>query len=419
MDPSYAYSAQVEFFTVMHLNESSIPSSIKIIAITVCHASSVVGVRHDNATTFCNWWEDSLILKFLPFLSLGSIPSVSERELASWSIQTESTSNKKQYLQITRATMEIITPMDERPWSISSGPVSSTPRLTSSLCYDALVQLFQNESSLVLSVAAESSSHVSGVSSLYAQPWVYAGGGLGNIDECPLQVCLAGGTKRDSLTFASACVVPECDANDLHAPDFTARLEQASFQADTPQDQDIRQEYVNLHKRIAQVNHLLNTGWVCGEYKVAWEVLPSTIYILVLFGCLGFSIYSTFYRHQTTTTTTRTLNTAHYVQCASTSSALDDDDEEEEKKDSGWNECFEMKACLVEMSQDVNVINRTSNSFLEDPSFWDAWDMRKNLKKLTIQRPDTACLDGLKVGSILWSYWDILSLSKVALVQDT
>jgi len=34
--------------------------------------------------------------------------------------------------------------------------------------------------------------------------------------------------------------------------------------------------------------------------------------------------------------------------------------------------------------------------------FWSAWDAREHLGRLTHQRSETACLDGLRVGSILW-----------------
>jgi len=86
-------------------------------------------------------------------------------------------------------------------------------RLTSEVCSRGLTNFFH--SSLELSIATEASSHPSGLVSLFGQPYVYAGGGLGNMDECSLQVCLAGGTQRDSLTFASVCIPEECTALDL------------------------------------------------------------------------------------------------------------------------------------------------------------------------------------------------------------
>eukprot|EP00934_Nitzschia_sp_Nitz4_P004881 Nitzschia sp. Nitz4//scaffold6_size259037//85919//88111//NITZ4_001063-RA/size259037-processed-gene-0.11-mRNA-1//1//CDS//3329556860//4871//frame0 len=275
------------------------------------------------------------------------------------------------------------------PWSIAPNKKKENPELTSLECYNALVHLFQNESSVILDVATEASSHVSGLSSLMAQPWVYAGGGLGNIDECPMQVCLAGGTKRDSLTFAAVCVVPECTAGDLYAPDFTARLEAASFHADVSKDHDIVNEYVTLHQRIAQVNHFLHTGWVCGEYKVAWEKFPSAIYILVLLSCIAFSIYSTFIRRRKPRTK---MPTMHYP------AIVDDDHDDEEKKSSMDDHVpSEVKPFLSNGSN-----NSYHNSTSCNDSFWNAWNMRNHTKKLVSTRPDTACLDGLKVGSILW-----------------
>ena len=176
--------------------------------------------------------------------------------------------------------MEKLQQEETQSWSISPAVTPPTPLLTSLPCYDALVHFFQNDTSSVLPVAAESSSHVSGLPSLFAQPWVYAGGGLGNIDECPLQVCLAGGSKRDSLTFASVCIVPECRAQDLTAADFTGRLRSAAFQAGEIRNADIVEEYIKLNERIAQVQKFLQTGWVCGNYTVPLRPVPTFSFLL-------------------------------------------------------------------------------------------------------------------------------------------
>jgi hypothetical protein len=81
------------------------------------------------------------------------------------------------------------------------------------------------------------------------------------MDECPLQVCLAGGTSRDSLTFASVCVPAQCDALDLAADDFVEKLHLSS---QVSVDPELAHEYNVLHERIAELNKFLGTGWTCG-----------------------------------------------------------------------------------------------------------------------------------------------------------
>lgn len=272
-------------------------------------------------------------------------------------------------------------------WSISPEKTPPTPVLTSPACYDALVRFFQDESSpFVLPVATESSSHVSGLDSLFAQPWVYAGGGLGNIDECPLQVCLAGGTKRDSLTFASVCVVPECDAVDLSAGDFPERLKSASLAVERSSNQDIVQEYVTLNERIAQVNKFLGTGWVCGNYKVNWQPIPSVIFLFAVCGCLGLSFFGTFYFSNRKKGKSLQRNAEEIPEYC------------EEKKDS-----FEDELVTKHVYTTVHAKYDSSLPVTKrDRSFWSAWDLTQHIDRLCIQRPDTACLDGLKVLSLLW-----------------
>lgn len=268
-------------------------------------------------------------------------------------------------------------------WSISPGVIHATPTLTSLACYDALVDFFRDDSSYALSLATESSSHLAGLQSLLAQPWIYAGGGLGNIAECPLQVCLAGDTKRYSLTFASACVVPECKAEDLAASDFPERLRAATLAARKSINQDIIEDYVTLHERIAQVNYFLGTGWVCGNYEFQWQALPSALYFTLLFACILCTLIGTF------------CPPARKVRRCSQSST---------------------ENCLVvqpEDRTDCNDFDQFSNSLeiknslgapgsLYDLSFWSAWDVKRHINRLFLYRTETACLDGLKVVSILW-----------------
>ena len=286
-------------------------------------------------------------------------------------------------------------------WSIASPQTAEQPLLTSEQCYRALVDYFQQSDDYLLAVTTESSSHPAGLNSLYAQPWVYAGGGLGNMDECPLQVCMAGGVSRDSLTFASVCIVPECDASDLLSEDFPARVETAAFGA--TDEEGLIHEYVTLQSRAAQVNKFLNTGWVCGEYKVDWEMFPSIIYIGVLSSMIATSFYQTFYRRK------KKINQS---ECVDVERVEEEEKsllgsiviENEEEKKEGFVEDF---ALLSSPSARPSFEVERNNLRLEeeqkrDEWFWSAWDMSKHFETLWTQRKETACLDGLKVGSILW-----------------
>ena len=171
---------------------------------------------------------------------------------------------------------------------------STEPQLTSERCSHALAQLFEKRAEL--SVAVEASSHPSGLDSLLAQPWLYAGGGLGNMDECPFQVCLAGaGFRRDSVTFASVCIVPQCSAEDLGAGDFSAVATRVSSEAT---ESPLVHEYITLLRRIKVINKFLGTGWTCGDFEIPWSFGPfGQIFLLFSICCLvlflaGTSFYS-------------------------------------------------------------------------------------------------------------------------------
>jgi hypothetical protein len=108
-------------------------------------------------------------------------------------------------------------------YSWTSSLDSESPLLTSDRCSRALGTFIEDATALAL--ATEASSHPTGLLSLYAQPWVYAGGGLGNMDKCPLQTCLAGaGTRRDSLKFTNVCMVPACTTYDLAVEDSNSAV---------------------------------------------------------------------------------------------------------------------------------------------------------------------------------------------------
>jgi len=271
----------------------------------------------------------------------------------------------------------------QKGWSASPSTNITKSQVTSVACYDALVRFFGDHASFNLQLATESSSHLSGLDSLYAQPWVYAGGGLGNIDECPLQTCLAGGSKRDSLTFASVCLVKECTASDLVAADFLDRLRSANKHVDYPsKHQRLIFEYITVHERIAQVNKFLGAGWVCGEYVVQWELVSSTIYLLLLIGCFFCSLYATFlYKSGQRPSRDGSFAQNHDIFAS------------EEKKE----------------HTETESPRKMFSPELEDPkwrhgqdSLWTAWDISSHVRKLYTQRNDTAFVDGMKVASILW-----------------
>jgi hypothetical protein len=152
-----------------------------------------------------------------------------------------------------------------------------------------------------LNVVVESSSHPSGLHSLFAQPYVYSGGGLGNFDECPLQNCLvASGQTTDSFTYASICLVPECSAYDVAAEDFTSvaarqLIQPHDYDDDNGNDdndddslvesQRLGHDYVQLLQTIATINIFLGGGWTCGNFVVPWTYVNSG-FCAVLFICL-------------------------------------------------------------------------------------------------------------------------------------
>jgi peptidoglycan/LPS O-acetylase OafA/YrhL len=265
-------------------------------------------------------------------------------------------------------------------WSTSLDHNLIEPPLTSSECVRALADFFNNEP--FLAVAAEASSHPSGLASLLAQPWVYAGGGLGSMDECPAQICLAGGVSRDSFTFASICIVSECTASDLAADDFVERLETLAFSASTKitNSMILSQEYVTINQRIAKLNKFLGTGWVCGEFYVDWQIVPTLLYGILALTFIILSFIGTVRKnHQ--------------------SKKAEDIWEDHPINDEGGEEKKEVIPYLDNHDARSAQGAIRSKPFLD---FWDAWDISLHLKRLQQQRPETACLDGLKVGSILW-----------------
>jgi peptidoglycan/LPS O-acetylase OafA/YrhL len=178
------------------------------------------------------------------------------------------------------------------------------PLLTSSKCSKAFYDVFRNtyysdignidieQPNFLLSIIVESCSHPSGLNALYAQPYMYAGPGLGNIDICPLQTCIAGNgnppQQPDSISFASICIVPECTAYDLGAEDFVAAIARqydAAIQPETPIETiDLGREYILLLRRISEINKFLKTGWSCGDFVVPFDRFPFGLPYVILCG---------------------------------------------------------------------------------------------------------------------------------------
>ncbi|EEC44942.1 predicted protein [Phaeodactylum tricornutum CCAP 1055/1] len=263
---------------------------------------------------------------------------------------------------------------DPYSWSTSLG--STPPLLTSAACTGSLATFFSDASAL--SVATEASSHPSGLEALYAQPWVYAGGGLGNIDECSLQTCLAGaGVRRDSITFAAVCVVPECSAFDLAADDFVSTVARVSA-GESSVDPPLAQEYVTLLDRIADLNKFLQTGWICGDFTVPWSLVPfGIIFIAVILLLLIFSMVGTLSRQRRNFSKSANNGT---VKGAETSNSLEASSSREK----------------VENDGDIGGLLFTN-------PIWSSFDMSRHVRRLNRQHStETAVLDGLRVGSISW-----------------
>lgn len=285
------------------------------------------------------------------------------------------------------------------------------PLLTSSHCAKAVYDLFHNtyyseignmdpfQPNFLLSVVAESSSHPSGLTALYAQPWMYAGPGLGNLDECPMQTCIAGGRKTDSITFASVCMMPECSAYDLASEDFVstvARQFDSAIDGSTPQETiDLGREYVMTLRRIADLNKFLKTGWTCGAFVVPFEPFPfgapyvGLNILLVVLAILG----TTCKRQRRQLRLSKTHREVYA---------------EKEIDNDTTNTTSEESSALLRHG-DLTPTTGWSNGtrFIDSSTpanlFWSAFDVSSHLKRLiSPEHSVTACLDGLRVGSIFW-----------------
>lgn len=305
-----------------------------------------------------------------------------------------------------------LVPGNDNPYYWSSSLDSEPPLLTSERCSQSLGTFFQDATALAL--ATEASSHPTGLISLYAQPWVYAGGGLGNMDECPLQTCLAGaGTRRDSLTFASVCMVPECTAYDLAAEDFNSAVERNSMDSI---DVEQAAEYLTLNRNIASLNKFLGTGWVCGDFQVPWSFWPfglpymSTMLVLMILAVTG-----------TLKKRAQRLQRPSVVRISGLNH-IDNDDaiasqdevagllengcqEEEEEKKQDYSPAVQHPTSKENGSVENMTTRKPAPNEMVVPSnpIWSAFDVSEHIQRITSQHcTETACLDGLRVGSLLW-----------------
>ena len=301
------------------------------------------------------------------------------------------------------------------PYAWSTSLASTPPQLTSEPCARSLSNLFHNAADL--SVATEASSHPAGLIALYSQPYLYAGGGLGNVDECPLQSCIAGaGVRRDSINFASVCVPPKCSAYDLAAADFDATIARTATASVLP---DVAQEYVTLLQRINEINGFLGTGWTCGVFQVPWVLWPwGWAYILFLgfffgLGCIALlRKRCPFFK--------RVGTKDHEEDSPHINNDLDDEHDDVLSPKG----VSEMVGLLIESGYSDNEETKHNNyatidstrtsekSHLEtgqDPTYeesnpwWSCFDVPRHLASLLqTHAPETACLDGLRVGSLFW-----------------
>lgn len=226
------------------------------------------------------------------------------------------------------------------------------PVNASSLCVNALQQFFASPATLA--IATEASSHPTGMLPLLYQPYLYAGGGLGNVNECPLESCMAG----SQVVFASVCVPHNCTAHDLAADDFVAKVMETSKSSVLPQ---VAQEYLVLTEQIAAVNRFLKVGWACGEYKVPFKLFPvGGLYVMFLCVVVMLSMYATFRPRR----------------------KLPED----------------MNGAGAADAADARPSDQTTGTTTS--SLMSAWSLQDNFAKLFKRRE--ACLDGLRVISILW-----------------
>jgi peptidoglycan/LPS O-acetylase OafA/YrhL len=222
------------------------------------------------------------------------------------------------------------------------------------------------------------------------------------MDECPLQTCLAGaGTRRDSLTFASVCMVPECSAYDLAAEDFNSAVERNSMDSVDPA---MATEYLTLNTRIASLNKFLGTGWVCGDFQVPWSFYPfGAPYMITMLVLAVLALTGTLKK--------RSQRLRSVVLIPGLNNIHDDDDEQglgvggrDEVAgllENGFQE--EKKQDYFPPVQHSTSLENPNEMVVPSNPLWSAFDVSEHIQRITSQHcTETACLDGLRVGSLLW-----------------
>jgi len=294
-------------------------------------------------------------------------------------------------------------------WSTSGESSEVLSNATSTLCSTHLSLFFQDK--VALSIATEASSHPTGLTALYYQPWSWAGGGLGNIAECPIQNCIAGaGIRRDSLTFASLCVVPQCTAHDLAADDFLEVVQRGNIGAADP---ILGREYTHIVERIAELNDFLGTGWICGDFVVPWTMWPFGYLFFVLAGLLLVgAAFGSFFYHSSSSMSTAHATTITRIGRSEEPKARDRESGLEDSRpflsevlNEEQNDTF---SCQDEKQPESPLVPHRVDTALKNSNDWGtpffrAFDFFANYEDLTLQKSkDTVILDGLRVGSLCW-----------------
>ncbi len=325
-----------------------------------------------------------------------------------------------------------------------SWPVSSTCRNALDLFlltkdYDALA---------ALSIAVEASSHPSGLTSLQSQPWVYSGGGLGNEDEClsiqfyghdeiQFHSCISGlATNRAaSLPFASLCIPADCTALDLASHQMLSILQHYLTYPQTTkwlqESQRLRDEYVTVVERVHDINSFLGTGWVCGDFKMPWNplaVAPFAFTCIFLLLCVARAVLKkhsirndiSVYRNgelKRLIVKTKSFETgkgceedenhdAERVEATMMLSHYDATPRECAKRTTTPSTASEYSIDFSEQNDnermDTDALSPTRHDYIQ--WHWTcAFDLKTNFQRLVSVHDDrTACLDGLRVGSLLW-----------------
>lgn len=323
-------------------------------------------------------------------------------------------------------------------WSVSSRCSEALQLLLLSEEYDALA---------ALSIAAEASSHPSGLISLKSQPWLYSGGGLGNGDEClwlnfgghdeiEFHSCISGvaSSRAGSLPFASICIPSACTAHDLASNRMLPILQQHLTVSQSAmwlqESQELRDEYVTIVKRIHDINKFLGTGWVCGEFKMPWNPLAVAPFFFICFFLLLCVARATLEKHITGNERSPRRNSELMRLIVKTKGFWSENGYGSERHEAGSTKenmiipCYDAtpRGCpnrtttpstasecstdSVKQNEEEPVDEDLSSQVHGDYNEWhwtSAFDLKTNVKRLVSVSDDrTACLDGLRVGSLLW-----------------